>query len=184
MARTPERTRLMTTTKPEMAVFTTVPTPHQRERIQWRMAYVRLAFDDGTTGVVALATAPLTTTPDRVLRETAQTILQGMMYTYSALSTLGLYVVPDSYRDSDGMVKTSLVCLDSLANFERRHAVEYSALYLQLPFLERLGVAYEHIAKHTPQQCDNFNDALDAIYHAASQAASDVLAAEQATNKE
>jgi hypothetical protein len=150
----------------EIVVYTTAPTPFQRQRAQWRLAYVMVAFADNTLGYVALATAPMLTTSERMLRDTAEVIVRGMMLTYPMLSLLRLQIVPDSYRDIDGEQRTSLVCLDSLANFERRHAVEYSALYLQFPFLERLVVAYEHIAQHDADECAKFGATIDHIYAA------------------
>lgn len=152
----------------DVAVYTSIPTPFQREKAQWRIAYVRLVFADSTVGVVALATAPLTTTPERMLRDTAETILAGLMSLYAGLGAMGLSVLPETYRDVDGEVRVSTVNIDSLASFERRHAIEYGALYLQLQFLERLEVAYEAIAKHSSDDCTRFEHELDTVYLAVS----------------
>lgn len=162
-------------TRPDVAVYTSIPTPFQRERAQWRIAYVRLVFTDSTVGVVALATAPITTTPERMLRDTAETILIGLMSLYAGLRALGVNILPDTYRDVDGEVKSSLVNIDSLASFERRHAIEYGALYLQLQFLERLEIAYEAIAKHSSDDCTRFEHEIDTVYLAVS----DTLAKEE-----
>lgn len=154
----------MSSTEP--TVYTIIPTVHQRQRMQWRIAYVRVVFDDATTGVIALATAPMLYTPERLLRDTADLIVRGMMATYPTLDTLNLAVLTETYRDVDGMVCTSLVSVDALTNFERKHTVECSALYFQMPFLERLEIAYGRVANHTEEQTDAFSDALTRIWRA------------------
>src|SRR6185437_1249133 len=122
------------TNQPE--VFTTAPTVHQKARVQWRLAYARLVFDDSTTGVVALATAPITATPERILRDTAQVIVEGMMLTYPGLAEMGIQLRPESYYDvGEPEVQRSLAYVSALTDFERRHPVEFSALYFQMPFL-------------------------------------------------
>jgi hypothetical protein len=147
----------------EPTVYTVVPTVQQRARGQWRLAYARLSFGDGTTGVIALACAPMLTTPERMLRDTAEVILRGMMLTYPDIAALGVEVVTDTYRDIDGSICTSLVHVDSLTTFERKHTIEYSSLYFQHPFLERLEVAYERVVTHDEVACDDFVARVDRI---------------------
>lgn len=138
-------------------VLTTVPSMTQRERAQWRIAYAVLQFFDDTLGVVALATAQLGATSERALLDTADAILMGMMLTYPGLDTLLAIRVSDS----------SLTFVDSLTAFERRHAIEYGALYFQMSFLERVEVAYERIAAHTPLQIETFRHDLERIWQLA-----------------
>jgi hypothetical protein len=148
-------------------VFTTAPTVRQKARVQWRLAYARIVFDDGTSGVVALATAPLTVTPERILRDTAQVIVEGMMLTYPGLSEMGIQVRPESYYETgDPEVRRSLVHVSALTDFERRHPVEFSALYFQMPFLEKVEIAYERVASHDANACEVFFETIDRIQRA------------------
>lgn len=137
-------------------VFTTAPTPAQRDRIQWRVAYLSILFHDETLGVVVLATAPLTSASESILQHTADAITLGMMATYPGLDTL-LSLRPHGDH---------LALVESLTSFERRHPIEYSAFAFQFPFLERIGVAYERIALHTPLQTDTFYAELARIERA------------------
>lgn len=143
-------------TQPE--VYTTAPTMAQRERVQWRIAYLSVLFHDETLGVVALATAPLSLTSESILQQTADAITLGMMATYPGLDTL-LSLRPHPYG-------RHLCLIDSLTAFERRSPVEFSALYFQFGFLEKVEVAYERVAAHTPLQCETFGRELARIERA------------------
>lgn len=148
--RTPMLLGVVMSDTPLAEVYTMAPTMHQRERVQWRLAALRLEFPDDTLGVVALATAPLTITNESLLLDTADAIVQGLMLTYPGLVAL-LRV---------RLNQTHICYAESLTAFERRHPVEFSALYFQLPFLEKVQVSFERIAAHTLLQCQTFYDAL------------------------
>jgi hypothetical protein len=148
-------------------VYTTAPTVRQKARGQWRLAYARIVFDDSTSGVVALATAPITVTPERILRDTAHVIVEGMMLTYPGLSEMGIQVCPESYYETgEPEVRRSLAHVSALTDFERRHPVEFSALYFQMPFLEKVEIAYERVASHEPLDCESFHHDMVSIQQA------------------
>lgn len=129
-------------------VYTGIPPGvKQRQRGQWRIAYVMVHFEDNTLGYVALAAAPVVETPEHVLRETADLILRGLMTTYPVTPALGVRVMVQRLLTDHGEIE-SHTQVSSLAEFERHHPVEYSAFYFQFPFLERLVIAYEVIGSH------------------------------------
>lgn len=129
-------------------VYTGIPAGvKQRQRAQWRIAYVIVHFEDNTLGYIALAAAPVLETPEHVLRETSDLILRGLMATYPITPALGVRVMVQRLLTDHGEIE-SHTQVSSLAEFERHHPVEYSAFYFQFPFLERLVIAYEVIASH------------------------------------